>query len=562
MPEIWGMKHFLHEGFPPPDAASNAMKKHIEPRRFLLPFDSRALPHRFADVLVIGSGVAGLRAALAAACHADVLLVSKDELRESNTQYAQGGIAVVLAEPDSFQAHIDDTLSVGQGLCAPEVVATVVREGPERIRELIAGGAQFDEEPGGLNLTREGGHSEARIIHAQGDATGAEVERSLMQQVAACPRIQCLDHTVVVDLLTDDGECLGAILSGQVRGITLVWAKQTILASGGLGQLYRETTNPAVATGDGIAMAYRAGAVLQDMEFVQFHPTTLYIAGASRWLISETVRGEGAYLINSKGERFMRRCHPDAELAPRDVVSRSILAEMRATAATHVCLDLRHLDADHVRERFPTIARVCAQFDLDIGQDLIPVRPSAHYMIGGVRADLDARTSLGRLYACGECACSGLHGANRLGSNSLLEGLVFGHRAGDGAGRAAAASSQETKPRPIHSALPPTSQDGLDLGDVSNALKSLTWRRVGIERSEEFLREAEDNIDFWCSYVMVKEFNFRGGWELQNMLSLAKIIAVAARRRQESRGVHFRSDFPETDDEHWNTHTTFQRTEA
>ena len=538
------------------------MKKHIEPRRFLLPFDSRALPHRFADVLVIGSGVAGLRAALEAARHADVLLVSKEKLRECNTHYAQGGIAVVLAKPDTFQAHIDDTLTVGQGLCVPDVVATVVSEGPDRIRELVAGGAEFDEEPGGLNLTREGGHSQARIIHAQGDATGAEVERALIQQVANCPRIQTLDHTFVVDLLTDDGECLGAILSSQVQGITLVWAQQTILASGGLGQVYRETTNPDVATGDGIAIAYRAGAVLQDMEFVQFHPTTLYIAGASRWLISETVRGEGAYLVNNTGNRFMPRYHADAELAPRDVVSRSILAEMRATGATHVCLDLRHLDAEHVRSRFPTIARVCKQFDLDIGTDLIPVRPSAHYMIGGVRIDLDARTSLPRLYACGECSCSGLHGANRLGSNSLLEGLVFGYRAGKGAGQAAAASAQPVTPRPIHSAVPPTTQeDGLDLGDLSNALKSLMWRQVGIERDDALLHNAEENIDFWCSYAMVKEFNFRGGWELQNMLTLAKTITIAARQRTESRGVHFRSDFPSIDDEHWNTHITFQRSE-
>jgi len=537
------------------------MKKHIEPRRFLLQFDSRALPHRFVDVLVIGSGVAGLRAALEAAAHADVLLVSKEELRESNTQYAQGGVAVVLAEADSLQAHIADTLAVGQGLCEPEVVETVVSEGPDRIRELIAAGARFDEDQGELNLTREGGHSFARIIHAQGDATGAELERVLLRTVAEHPRIRTLDHTFVVDLLTDDGECVGAILTSQTHGITLVWAKQTVLASGGIGQVYRETTNPEVATGDGIAMAYRAGALLQDMEFVQFHPTTLYIAGASRWLISETVRGEGAHLVNSRGERFMPRYHPDAELAPRDVVARSILAEMRATGATHVYLDLRHLDPVRARERFPTIARVCAQFELDIAEDLIPVRPSAHYMIGGVRVGLDARASLGRLYACGECACSGLHGANRLGSNSLLEGLVLGARAGANAGRAAAAEPADARPRAIHAPALEGHEDGLDLRDISNALKSLMWRLVGIERTEDLLREAEDNIDFWCRYVMVKEFNFRGGWELQNMLTLAKIITVAARGRQESRGVHFRSDFPQPDDAHWKTHITFQRTE-
>ncbi len=537
------------------------MKQHIEPRRFLLRFDAHDLPHRFAEVLVIGSGVAGLRAALAAAEHGEVLLISKEDLREGNTHYAQGGIAVMLAEPDSFQAHIDDTVAVGQGLCVPEVVETVVREGPERIGELIAAGAQFDQQAGTLTLTREGGHSHARIIHARGDATGAELERSLLQQVSDHPRIHPLEHTFVVDLLTENGECLGAVLSNQVLGVALVWAKQTVLATGGGGQVYRETTNPEVATGDGVAMAYRAGAVLQDLEFVQFHPTTLYIAGASRWLISETVRGEGGHLTDGRGERFMPRYHPDAELAPRDVVSRAIVAEMRATGATQVYLDLRHLDADHIRERFPSIARVCAQFEVDVATDLIPVRPSAHYMLGGIRIGLDGRTSLDRLYACGECGCSGLHGANRLGSNSLLEGLVFGYRAGHAAGRAAA-SAPASRPRPIRSHMLVGGEDPLDLRAVSNALKSLMWRRVGIERGEEFLAEAEKSVDFWCSYVMAREFHFRGGWELQNMLTFAKMITVGARRRQESRGVHFRSDFPDTDDEHWKTHITFQRPQA
>ncbi|MBM4033522.1 MAG: L-aspartate oxidase [Planctomycetes bacterium] len=535
------------------------MKKHIEPRRYLLRFDSHELPQRFADVLVIGSGVAGLSAGLAAAGHGDVLLVSKDELRESNTQYAQGGVAAVWSEADSFAAHVADTLAVGQGLCDAQAVESIVREGPERIRELVGAGAQFDREGAGYNLTREGGHSQARILHAQGDATGAEIERTLLQRLAATSAVRCLDHTFVVDLLTDGGECVGALLSSQTQGLTLVWAKQTLLAAGGLGQLYRETTNPEVATGDGIAMAYRAGAVLADMEFVQFHPTTLYIAGASRWLLSETLRGEGAYLVNSRGERFMPRYHPDAELAPRDVVSRAIVAEMRATGATHVRLDLRHLEPAHVRERFPTIARVCAQFDLDLAEDLIPVRPSAHYMIGGVRVGTDARTTLPRLWACGECACSGLHGANRLGSNSLLEGLVLGHRAGHAAGRLAASELGEPKPRHVRAEPTAGHEDRLDLRDVSNSLKSLMWRHVGIERSEGLLSEAEESIDFWCRYVMAKEFHFREGWEVQNMLTLAKIITVAARTRKESRGVHFRSDFPQPDDANWKTHITFHR---
>jgi len=538
------------------------MKKHIEPRRFLLQFDSRSLPHLFADVLVIGSGVAGLRAALAAAEHADVLLVSKEELRECNTHYAQGGVAVVLADEDSFEQHIGDTLQVGQGICDPDVVGTVVREGPARIHELIEGGAEFDGEGGELSLTREGGHSQLRIIHARGDATGAEVERALLHLATQNPRIHCLDHTFVVDLLTDDGECLGAALSSPMTGISLVWAKQTILASGGAGQLFRETTNPDVATGDGVAIAYRAGAELRDMEFFQFHPTTLYIAGASRWLVSETLRGEGAYLVNNRGERFMPRYHPDGELAPRDIVSRSIIDEMRATKATHVSLDLRHLDGQHVRERFPTIARVCREFDLDLAEDLIPVRPSAHYFVGGIRADIEAETTLARLSACGECACTGVHGANRLGSNSLLEGLVFGYRAGHRAGRAAAAAPSDVTPLRIRSDLAAARGADLDYRDLSNALKSVMWRRVGIWRSEDYLAEAEKDIDFWCRYVMRTEFNFRGGWELQNMLTLAKITTVAARARTESRGVHYRGDYPQADDEHWLRHLTFRREEA
>jgi len=535
------------------------MKKYIEPRRHLVYFDSRDLPQRFVDVLVIGSGVAGLSAALAAARHANVLLVSKDELRESNTQYAQGGVAAVWSDADSFEAHVRDTLAVGQGLCDEAVVESIVRDGPRRLRELIAAGAKFDRDDDSYDLTREGGHSHPRILHARGDATGAEIERTLLQQVAAARRIRCLDYTFVVDLLTDGGECVGALFSSQTQGLTIVWARHTVLATGGLGRLYRETTNPEVATGDGIAMGYRASAALQDMEFIQFHPTTLYIAGAARHLISETVRGEGALLLNTRGERFMPRYHPDAELAPRDVVARAIVAEMRATGATHVKLDLRHFPPGRARERFPGIARVCEQFDLNPAEDLIPVRPSAHYTIGGVRVDAQARTTLPRLWACGECACSGLHGANRLGSNSLLEGLVLGHRAGDAAGRHAAAATGNLRPRSIRAEARSPHEDKLNLHDVANSLKSLMWRHVGIERDEDSLHEAEENINFWCRYTMDKQFHFRLGWEVQNMLTLAKIITVAARTRTESRGVHYRSDFPRADDANWRKHTTFLR---
>ncbi|MEW6359380.1 MAG: L-aspartate oxidase [Planctomycetota bacterium] len=534
------------------------MQKHLEPRRYLIRFESQNLPHVFCDVLVIGSGVAGLSAAIKASEHAKVLVIAKDAIGETNTGYAQGGIAVALARGDKVDYHVADTLAAGQGLCDEKIVRGIVAEGPDRIRDLISWGAEFDKDDGHLSFTREGGHGRPRIIHARGDATGAEVQRALVKKARAIENIKVIEKAFILDLLTTNGQCLGALMVEQGKGPTVLWASKTILATGGAGRLYRETTNPEVATGDGLAMAYRAGAQLRDMEFFQFHPTTLYVAGASRALITEAVRGEGGVLRNALGERFMPGYHPMAELAPRDVVSRSIVREMSRTGKTSVYIDMTHLPKKKVLARFPRIAQLCADFDIDICEDQIPVRPSAHYMVGGILVDAHGRTAVEDLYTCGEATSTGLHGANRLGSNSLLEGLVYGCRAGDEAGRLAAKRKKREMPAPIKSGFE-VRPGRIDVEDVRNSLRSLVWRNIGIERAEPYLGQAEDMIDFWCSYVMRKEFDSPAGWELQNLLTIAKIVASSARQREESRGVHYRSDFPERDDVKWLKHSLVRR---
>ena len=425
--------------------------------RYLIPFDSSSLPHRFTDVLVIGSGAAGLRAAIAASRHADVTVITKDELKESNTDRAQGGIAAAFAPDDSVEQHIADTLAVGCGLCDRPAVDFVVGQGPDHIRELATWGARFDLEHGRFDLAREGGHAHPRVVHAQGDATGAEVQRVLTRRLKQTPNIRQIEHTFAIDLLTLDNTCLGAVTWSHARGITLIWAKTVILATGGAGRVYRETTNPRIATGDGLAIAHRAGCELRDLEFVQFHPTTLYVAGAARVLISEAVRGEGGILRNKLGERFMSKYSPMKELAPRDLVSRAILTEMQHTGDTNVYLDVTHVDPARLAVRFPFIKEMCSLFDINISEDLIPVCPSAHYLIGGVATDLTGRTTVDRLHACGEVACTGLHGANRLGSNSLLEGLVLGRSTGDAAGADAARLPPPAPRRPRGAPKPSTS---------------------------------------------------------------------------------------------------------
>jgi L-aspartate oxidase len=554
------------------------------PHRYLVSFGPKQTPHLFTDLLVIGAGIAGLRAALEVPPDLDVLVVTKDSLQQSNSAFAQGGIAGVLAPEDRFENHIEDTLVAGAGLCDRAVVEMVVRDAPEQIHKLIDWGTHFDEEGGKIALTREGGHSHRRIVHALGDATGHEVMRAVIDRARQAANVTLWDNTFTIDLLTHDGRCVGALVSRPFpspppppsptegrggsqssslplsplwerglggEGLLLIWAKQTILASGGCGMVYRETTNPPVATGDGMAIAYRAGAELRDMEFMQFHPTVLYVAGSARYLISEAVRGEGAYLRDKNGVRFMPAEDPRGELAPRDVVAQAIFRCMDRTQHPNVYLDLSHLDPALVRQRFPGIARVCAGFGLDITKDMIPVRPGAHYMIGGVTVDQQGRTTLPGLWAAGEVTSSGLHGANRLASNSLLEGLVYGTLCAHGAAVEAARMPDLFTVPPVRCRLEPGSDTFLDVADVTNSLRSLMVRKMGIVRDRAGLVEAERAANFWCRYALAREFRGRGGWELQNLLTVARLMIGSALRREESRGVHFRGDFPERDDGRW-----------
>jgi L-aspartate oxidase len=529
-------------------------------RRYLTRFDVQRLPSLFTDVLVVGSGVAGLRAAIAAAQYGSALLVTKGRLDDSNTAWAQGGIAAVMSEDDSFETHVKDTVRVGCGLCDQAAVERIVRDGPQRIQEMMEWGAIFDHRGDHLLLGLEGGHSSPRIVHALGDATGREVVNTLVRVARRTERLRMFEDCFAIDLVDIEGRCCGVTTYHRHYGHQIFWARRTILATGGCGQVYRETTNPEIATGDGHVMAYRAGVPLRDMEMVQFHPTTLYVAGASRALISEAVRGEGAHLVDRKGRRFMPDYHADAELAPRDVVSRAIVTEMARQDATCMYLDVRHLNIEKFRKRFPMISRICEEFDIDIATQRIPVRPAAHYMIGGVVVDQEARTPMPALFACGEAASSGVHGANRLASNSLLEGLVFGAIAGDIAGREAQENGATLHAPRVRSDIESSPRTMLDIADVRNSLRSLMWRNVGIERVGPRLTETLEIIRFWGQYVMDKLFDERQGWETQNMLTLAHLIATAAAAREESRGVHARTDFPEANPELDRRHLMLQCT--
>ena len=524
------------------------------PLRYLVPFGPKQTPHLFTDILIVGAGIAGLRAALEVPSSRKVLVVTKDTLQQSNSSLAQGGIAGVISPEDRFEDHIADTLTAGAGLCDQPVVEAVVRAAPEQIDQLIAWDTHFDQEEGHLALTREGGHSRRRIVHAQGDATGFEIMRALGERVRHTANITLWERTFTLDLLTQEGRCVGALLARRRGQKFLVWAKQTILASGGCGMVYRETTNPPSATGDGIAAAYRAGVQLRDMEFMQFHPTVLYVAGVARHLISEAVRGEGAYLRDKNKERFMPAEDSRAELAPRDVVARAIVRCMERTQHPNVYLDLSHLDPTRIHQRFPGIDEFCRGFGLDIAHDPLPVRPGAHYMIGGVSVDREGRTTLPGLWAAGEATSSGLHGANRLASNSLLEGLVYGTSCGRGAAAEAARMPDNFVAPPLEYRPEPEKVEPLDLADVTNSLRSLMVRHMGIVRTRDGLQEAEQAVAFWCRYVLPRHFAQRKGWELQNMLTVARLMIWSALQREESRGVHFRTDFPASDDEHWHRH--------
>ncbi|MCA9123488.1 MAG: L-aspartate oxidase [Planctomycetales bacterium] len=531
----------------------------LQAPRYLAPFHPKHIPHFFTDVLIIGGGLAGLRAANAVDSKLSVLVVTKDELKQSNSNYAQGGIAGVLAPDDRFEDHIADTMTAGGELCDSEVVEMVVREAPDHIKELIRWGTEFDRESGQLTLGREGGHGHNRIVHALGDATGKEVMRAVIEWTRRLRNVEILERTFTLDLLTHEGICRGALVADASGAKTLVWAKQTILCTGGIGQVYRESTNPPVATGDGHAIAFRAGAELRDMEFVQFHPTVLYIAGSSRSLITEAIRGEGGRLIDRQGHRFMLDYDERAELAPRDIVSQAIASQMEKTRHPNVYLDLSHLDPEFVLKRFPGIAAACGKFGIDITRDPIPVRPGAHYMIGGLTVDQNGATTLPGLWAAGEVTSSGLHGANRLASNSLLEGLVYGEHAGRAASAAASLIEDDFRAIPLQNEAVILPNEPLDLDDIRNSLKSLMWRAAGVQRCREELVAAADTIDNWCRYVLARQFNDADGWELQNMLTLARIMVSAALSREESRGVHLRTDFPETDDAQWHRRIAFRR---
>jgi L-aspartate oxidase len=492
---------------------------------------------RVVDFLVVGGGIAGLRAAVTLAEAGSVLVVTKEGLAESNTAYAQGGIAVAMGGEEDVALHLADTVAAGDGLVNAEAAAVLVEQGPQRVEELLRWGTGFDREQGELMRTREGAHSLPRILHAHGDATGWEIAVSLLRHVRGLERVELMEWVTTVDLVVDSdaGRVVGATLLDAAGALVEVRARAVLLASGGAGQAFSDTTNPAVATGDGIAMAYRAGAELMDMEFMQFHPTAFAMEGAPRFLMSEALRGEGAWLVNARGERFMGRYHAGLELAPRDVVARAI---GREGMDGPVYLDMRVAGGGtDLKARFPGISAFLVGYGLELGRDLIPVRPAAHYLMGGIRTDVCGRTSLAGLFAAGEAACTGVHGANRLASNSLLEGLVFG-------ALAAEAMIEEQWSVVSGQWLERTTVgEDLDVEGWIAELRGLMWQDAGLLRDEAGLRRAQAGL------ARLRESEPRGGsrreLEARNLLAVAEVMVQAALGREESRGAHFRMDFPE-----------------
>ncbi|MFQ5662572.1 MAG: L-aspartate oxidase [Terriglobia bacterium] len=520
---------------------------------------------RQTDYVVVGCGVAGLRAAIELAAAGQVLVLSKAEPTESATQYAQGGIAAALSDEDQICLHLQDTLKAGDGLCHEAAVRTMVEEGPGYIHELIAWGTKFDRDGTRLAFTREGAHSRSRVLHAQGDSTGQEIDRVLFARARSV--IELLPFVFTTDLIVENGQVRGIrYLDEQRHTFGEIRARAVLLATGGLGQVYGETTNPPLATGDGVAIAYRAGAALRDMEFIQFHPTALYVPGAPRFLLSEALRGEGGCLRNLDLQRFMPHYHEAGDLAPRDVICRAILKELECTGSEFVYLDMTKLDPEYVRTRFPRIHATCLAHNLDIATDLIPVRPAAHYAMGGIATDLDGRTSLPGLFAAGEVACNGVHGANRLASNSLLDGLVFGARAG----RAMAKEGPARRPRTARGARPSARHSSLAGGAKAPAVpasnpvpadlqkriaefSATMWQHAGIIRSAASLQTA---LEFLASSTApAPRAPTRAHCEETNLRTVAEISARCALAREESRGAHYRNDFPYRVDERWCKHS-------
>jgi L-aspartate oxidase len=517
-------------------------------RQLLIPFRSSLLPQIFTDSVVVGSGVAGLRAAIGLGDRMDVILLAKEALDLSNTSWAQGGIAAAIDPGDTLESHEADTLEAGAGLCEPRAVRLLVEQGAQEVRQLLAWGMRVDRQASGEPaLGLEGGHHHHRILHSDGDATGTELARCLIERARKSKRLRIFDRCFALDILVDtrrgQRRAAGLLTWHPRHGLQIIWARSIVLATGGCGQLWRETSNPRVATGDGVAMAWRAGATLADLEFMQFHPTTLYVAGAPRHLISEAVRGEGALLVDRQGRSIMDGVDARGPLATRDVVSRAITAHMARTGESHVLLDARSLGREGFRTRFPGLSRMLAGFGLDAGRDLVPVHPAAHYFVGGVRTDLDGRTDLPGLYACGEAAATGVHGANRLASNSLLEGLVFGARAAEAI---AADDAPQAGPFPIVHEIERPDRGELDLADIRSSLRSAMWRNVGVERQGTRLQDVLGMFEFWNRYALDQVFESPEGWEVQNMLTVGRLVTESALARTESRGTHARSDFPET----------------